>query len=146
MKYLKLLLTLALAFTLCACGTASSGSSADVSELETTFGIDLSDASYSADEVKNTAGGFHGDGAIVSKITFDSDPAEAFSSWDKLPVSDEVTALFERFADDWGEAPSASNGCWKYVEESDDTEYSYNSRIAIYDADENILWYYIINT
>ena len=114
--------------------------------------------------------GFHGEGEYAAAIRFDTvhgaqlaERLQNTDGWKALPLEEELELLMYGgnrggssygyyFADKAG-IPKVENGCYYFIDRQQDTERagllyrrSYNFSLAIYDSDENILYYCEIDT
>lgn len=117
-------------------------------------------------EASDTHGGFHGEGEYAATIRFDTvhgaqltEQLQNTDGWKVLPLEEELELLMYGgssygyyFADIAG-IPKVENGCYYFIDRQHDTERtgllyrrSYNFSLAIYDLDENILYYCEIDT
>lgn len=121
-------------------------------------------------ESSDTHGGFHGEGEYTAAICFDTvhgeelaEQLQSTDGWKVLPLEEELELLMYGgsrggssygyyFADKAG-IPKIENGCYYFIDRQQDTERtellyhrSYNFSLAIYDLDENILYYCEIDT
>ena len=121
-------------------------------------------------ESSDTHGGFHGEGGQTAAICFDTvhgeelaEQLQSTEGWKALPLEEELELLMYGgsrggssygyyFADKAG-IPKIENGCYYFIDRQQDTERtgflyhrSYNFSLAIYDLDENILYYCEIDT
>lgn len=121
-------------------------------------------------EASDTHGGFHGEGEYAATIRFDAmhgaelaEQLQNTDGWKVLPLEEELELLMYGgsrggnsygyyFADKAG-IPKIENGCYYFIDRQHDTERtgllyrrSYNFSLAIYDLDENILYYCEIDT
>ncbi len=121
----------------------------------------------------DTHGGFHGDGAAYAEVVLPDRFAEQAASvmterggWRAFPLSENVaaaiygddshTALFE-IDGDIPAPPPITSGYWRFIDRhsesgdpSDDTglhdRYSYHFTVILYDAETNILYFYLLDT
>ena len=121
-------------------------------------------------EASDTHGGFHGEGEYAAAIRFDTvhgaqlaERRQNTDGWKALPLEEELELLMYGgsrggssygyyFADKAG-IPKVENGGYYFIDRQQDTERagllyrrSYNFSLAIYDSDENILYYCEIDT
>lgn len=115
-------------------------------------------------ELKNTHGGFHGDGEAFAKIFFTQEQSEKVENrikknqhWRKLPLS-EIVASSTGIFDKEMKIPEIENGYWFYLDRSSEAKdkndendmyngrYSHNYSVAVFDSDKNILYYYELDT
>ena len=113
-------------------------------------------------EVSDTHGGFHGEGEYAATIRFDTvhgaqlaEQLQNTDGWKTLPLELLMyggSSYGYYFADKAG-IPKVENGCYYFIDRQQDTERagllyrrSYNFSLAIYDSDENILYYCEIDT
>lgn len=119
-------------------------------------------------------GGFHGDGKRFDRIEFDNNNGlniisqiENSDRWNKMPLTENLSLIMYggiknnveyayRFAEKLG-IPEIKNGYWYFIDrhskstnpESDlelFDRYSFNFSISMYDADNNILYYFEFDT
>lgn len=125
-------------------------------------------------ESMDSHGGFHGDGKKFIKIKFNDENALKFLSqlkqdnkWNEMPLSENLNLIMyggiknnfeygDRFAEKLG-IPEIKNGYWYFIDRhsksinpDEDTEllnrYSVNFALAMYDADNNILYFFELDT
>lgn|GEM_PF-2680535 len=150
MKYFRPLLVLALSFCLFACSTSSAYDKAHdrniENEVTTSFDLNFDGYEYTLKQALDDWNA-SGEAATIFKFVFHDnvDPSALFSSWDRLPYDDDVTNLFARCREVGSEDQDIKIGCWKHVEETNKGSCAFNSRVAIYDPDANILWYCSVN-
>lgn len=148
-----ILIAIIIANFMTGCGLKRSGQSIVSSELN----IDCSMAELTKD--MDSHGGFHGDGTTFYVFQFkldnniDSLPEE--NGWHELPLTDNLTQVVDTLiSDSSGEPlfPQVENGyyyfrdrhdessdCW--IDEDIFARYSYNFTFAIYDLENNRLYY-----
>ncbi|MBM7582373.1 hypothetical protein JOD02_001230 [Caldicoprobacter guelmensis] len=122
------------------------------------------------EELYDSHGGFHGDGALLYRYTFTAEGEAKFLSyiteqdkWNPLPLSDALNLLMYgetveesdgRFAEEVG-LPKVINGYWKVVNKQGhrdidmkylETTHSFNFALAIYDVDNKVLYMFEIDT
>lgn len=122
----------------------------------------------------DTHSGFHGDGTTYTRIKFEGEVAENIcteikenNNWNELPFYENLQLIMYggtknnveynyKLADEVG-IPTVQNGYWIFIDRAgnqktlkEDTKlfdrYSFNFTIAIYDTDNNVLYYYEIDT
>lgn len=150
------------------CGCASSGPLDEISEV---IGADVRGGALAY--LTDSHGGFHGDGETVARIQLTPEQAEAFLSgiqgnlqWHPLPLSENLSAAIygrQTAAESFGPlfpedtVPLVENGCWFFYDRSsqstdpaDDaplhSRSSWNFTAAIFDADQNVLYYLELDT
>ncbi len=123
-------------------------------------------------EYEDSHGGFHGDGSTYAKIKLDGKGTEKAileikKSWKSLPLSENLSLIMYggmrdnieyiyNFADKF-KIPHIENGYWLFIDRHsksinnyDDTDLfnrnSFNFTLALYDADEKILYYIEFDT
>ena len=125
-------------------------------------------------EYMDDHGGFHGDGENFVKIEFDKanglnflSQIEQNSGWNKIPLSENLNLIMYggsrnnidyayNLAEKTG-IPEIKNGYWYFIDrhsdstdKKDDTElfdrYSLNFTLAMYNTDDNILYFFEIDT
>lgn len=160
MKHVPLILLLAVAALLTA--SCSAGGEEESNEVTTILGMNVSNGTV----ITNTDshGGFHGDGVAFLEIQFDDESClnqiEGSSTWRELPVSENVKALIYGsgmagpYITEGGNTlfPQADNGYYyfqdrhsKSTNPKDDSQVlgraSFNLTVALYDSDEQTLYY-----
>jgi len=123
-------------------------------------------------EYEDSHGGFHGDGGTYAKIKLDGKGTEKAileikNSWKSLPLSENLSLIMYggmrdnieyiyNLADEF-KIPHIENGYWLFIDRHsksinnyDDTDlfnrHSFNFTLALYDADENVLYYIEFDT
>ena len=116
-------------------------------------------------EEKDTHGGFHGDGEAFVKVYFSNKQAEKFvkkinenNHWEKLPMPERLQNRVSN-ADEVEKIPIVENGYWffedrhekatnkyNYNEIFDSDRASLNFSVAVFDTDNNILYFYALDT
>jgi preprotein translocase subunit SecF len=117
-------------------------------------------------EYEDTHGGFHGDGDLVAKVKFEEEKSEKIliqiknnPNWKPLPLTKNTEIALYQF---YGLAekvnmPKIDKGYWFFVDrfggeimDSDDAKLlsrnSANFTVGIYDTENNILYYYELDT
>jgi hypothetical protein len=127
--------------------------------------MEINTDSCKIEESKDTHGGVLGDGDYFAKIKCSKIP-ELSSNWKKLPLSSEIDkALSMKFCDGNGckdtyekyLIPKLESGYYYFFDRhdlandiNDDSELnnrsSWNFSVAIYDFEENIIYYYELDT
>ena len=117
-------------------------------------------------ECKDSHGGFHGDGECVIKVYFSDEQAIKFknkidknSHWKQLPMPERLQEVVGARMDKDMYVPIIENGYYFFVDrhsEADDKfnpnemfeefRASSNYTVAVFDIDENILYYYELDT
>ena len=151
-----------------------SGCSAESNQayMEKQLNIELPDSL--GIEHEDDHGGFHGDGERFAKIKFDKvngldflSQIEQNSEWNKMPLSENLTLIMYggnrnnidyayNLAEEAG-IPEIKNGYWYFTDRhshstdrKDTTElldrYSLNFTLAMYDENDNILYFYELDT
>ena len=117
-------------------------------------------------ENNDSHGGFHGDGESLSKVYFNVEQAHnieneinANKHWKKLPMPERLQNCVSLYAEEGMNMPIVENGYWFYLDRHSeaDNKYDENERyeekrasrnysVAVFDTDENILYYYELDT
>lgn len=117
-------------------------------------------------EITDSHGGFHGDGESLSKIYFNSQQSRKFENeinanthWKKLPMPERLQNCVSLYAEEGKNMPIIENGYWFYLDRNSeaDNKYDENERyeekrwsrnysVAVFDINENILYFYEIDT
>lgn len=123
--------------------------------LKRQLGLDIGDCAVILDH--DTHGGFHGDGSyllIVDCTEHQDSLLEQTESWSPLPLPDELAHQTEQIP----QFPQTlSQGRWYFIDrhsEADDPSdytrlsgrYSYNYTLAVYDTQQQLLYYYELDT
>ena len=130
-------------------------------QIGSELGLDLSGSTVTS---KVEDHGFHGDGTTFDLLTFEDDSVlqqiQESSDWNPLPMYETTTALIYGLSDDSYQIgpylndgsgnplfPEVVQGYYRLIDRQDDTEqdilerYSFNFTVAVYDSEENILYY-----
>lgn len=111
-------------------------------------------------------GGFHGDGESLAKIYFTSEQAKKIEleinynkHWRKLPMPERLQNCVSLYTEEEMSMPIIENGYWFYLDRHSDADNKYdeneryeekrasrNYSVAVFDSDENILYYYELDT
>ena len=161
-KYLFLLLIFGIFLVISCIFTSKNNSKKHISDI---IQIDIRKCNIEME--KNTHGGFLGDGDYFAKINCSNkDNNYDFSNWKKLPLSDSLKKAMEMSqCDDKGcltaiekyDIPEIDNGYYYFLDrhleakdKHDDIELnnrsSLNFSLAIYDADNKIIYFYELDT
>lgn len=117
-------------------------------------------------EYEDSHGGFHGDGECLVKVFFSEEQAHEFKEkieknthWNKLPMSERLQNCVSLYAEEGKNMPIIENGYWFYLDRHSeaDNKYDENERyeefrasrnysVAVFDTDENILYFYELDT
>lgn len=136
----------------------------DVAYISEKIGIDISGSKII--EKTDTHGGFHGDGMMFAQIEISNKKFEQelknIGKWSKEPSELTEILLYGNeewspyIVDDNGEPlmKKIENGYYFIINDTDSNEeniewsemYSVNAIVAVYDVDNNILYYYEIDT
>lgn len=153
------------------CCLTSCSSNGKINDISNTLGVDISDGTIISNI--DTHGGFHGDGYIFVEMNFDDTAGEnmaahiaGINGWRSLPLSENLQTVvygkddgdvhYGPFIDD-NTIPAVEHGYYYFYDRhsdsnnpKDDTDilkrYSFNFTIAIYDTDNNNLYYYELDT
>ena len=144
-KFLCALLTLLCLLVFCSCGVLNFLFETEslTERVETHLVLSLEDATVL--EEWDNHGGFHGDGETFVKLSCaDGFEENLGSDWHALPLEGSAYEYFYNWGGvledpETGEdlIPEIENGYWYYRDTG-----SMNWELAIYDCDENILYYY----
>lgn len=125
-------------------------------------------------EYMDDHGGFHGDGQKFAKIEFDKTNGqnilmqiENYEKWNKLPLTENLNLIMyggskdnieytHKFAEKLG-IPQIDNGYWLFTDRHTESTYpekdtelferhSFNFTLAMYDGDNNTLYYFEFDT
>lgn len=130
-------------FSLCNCNNKSSIEDKLIKRASEHLNISLENTTYL--EGFDNHGGFYGDGETFVKVKcYDSFESNFDSSWEVLPLKGDAYKYFY----EWGGVllhpetndkliPEIQNGFWNYKNTG-----PMNWDLAIYDIDENILYFY----
>lgn len=140
-------------------------------EISDALGADVRGGSRA--HLTDSHGGFHGDGETVARIQLTDEQAASFLAdiqgnecWHPLPLSENLSAAVygwrtetEGFGPLFPEdtVPMVENGCWFFTDRhpqaedpADDSQLhsrsSWNFTAAIFDADQNVLYYLELDT
>jgi hypothetical protein len=117
-------------------------------------------------EYEDSHGGFHGDGECIVKVFFSEEQAKNFTEkiennnhWKKLPMPERLQNCVSVYTEEGKNMPIIENGYWFYLDRNSeaDNKYDENERyeekrwsrnysVAVFDSDENILYYYELDT
>lgn len=150
-----LVLTTAVCLLLCSCSIE--GGFTDEGYISEELGINVAVGDVA--EYSDTHGGFHGDGELYAEITFSDDSVEQeilkSEDWKSYPDKT-VSSVVEIFddSDDLHSLPDITNGYYYLENRSDETDdvtkimsgSSFNFTLAIYDADNEVMYYYELDT
>lgn len=160
---MKSKLLLLLFFTLSLTGCFSSVSPEE--HIKEIIGIDVS--SCKIENIKNTHGGFLGDGDTTIKLNCQENKEvilKQFTNWKTLPLTENLQLEMYGGEKDgvdylYGHAkengiPAITNGYYYFIDrqtnKTSDEElfnaYSYNFTLALYDIDTNLMYYYELDT
>lgn len=174
MRYQKrwniIVLALILLFSMTGCNAEKTNSV--LSEISKTLGVDVSAGDLISES--DSHGGFHGDGSTLVEIQFAdtsfSDRIEDNEEWNKMPLPDNLTALVYGIHtenssigpmihsdDNMPVIPEIENGYYFFqdrhaqsTDPKDDSgvlgRASYNFTIAIFDIDQQTLYYMELDT
>ncbi len=81
-----------------------------------------------------------GDGTAMYKITVTDELKSQVEEWDELPLSDEANELVQSLHD-YIILPKIKNGNWKMVDREPEAESLAEVSLAIYDADNAIIYF-----
>lgn len=132
--------------------------------ISDTIGIDVTDAVVLT--AGETHGGFHGDGETIAKLILSEEAAaniETFSvgmpCWRSLPMTEDARKLCDLFTDEGGAAfvPDVQEGLFYFFDRHSQSlapydmsdvhgRASYNFTLAIYDAENAILYFMELDT
>lgn len=160
MKHKNLLFVLIFCLLLSSCGI--------LNEKNNILGFDVT--GYNIIEEEDTHGGFHGDGIYHLILDCSNDPQKAqnmVGDWTQLPLSENLNLVmyggekdgtyYEFNFAEKSNFPMIENGVYKFydrhseaVDPFDDSQllsrYSYNFSLAMYDIDNDILYYFALDT
>ena len=163
----KIVLLLLMIFSFVGCGKK------DIqSDISDSLGIDVSKGTVLTDS--DSHGGFHGDGMMFQQISFEdsklSDEIKDNGSWKPMPLSQNIKALVYGIEEDTSSIgpyltdengdtiiPDIQNGYYYFYDRhSESTEpyndeevlsrASFNFTLALYDSDNNVLYYVEFDT
>ena len=117
-------------------------------------------------EYKDSHGGFHGDGECLVKVIFSEEQAQKFkekieknSHWKQLPMPERLQSKVSLDAEEGMNIPVIKNGYYFFLDrhsQADDkynpyeidskARASWNFTVAVFDIDENTLYFYEIDT
>ena len=117
-------------------------------------------------EYKDSHGGFHGDGECLVKVIFSKEQALNFKEkieknrhWKQLPMPENLQNKVSLDAEECMNIPVIKNGYFFFLDrhsQADDkynpydidseSRASWNFTVAVFDTDENILYYYELDT
>ena len=141
--------------------------SGELSQASRELGLNLSAGQVV--EHLDTHGGFHGDGRAYLELRFEGEAAEALAGaitgregWEPLPLTANLSGAVDGCLseDEAGKIPKISairNGFYCFLDrhsestdEKDDSElfsrHSFNCSLAIYDLEEDTLYYFTLDT
>ncbi|MCR5636657.1 MAG: hypothetical protein K6F76_05720 [Clostridiales bacterium] len=160
MKHKILLFALAFCLLFSSCGI--------LNEKFNALGFDVT--GYNIIEEKDSHGGFHGDGTYYLILDCSSNPQKArnmVGDWTPLPLSENLNLVmyggekdgtyYEFNFAEKSHFPVIENGVYKFydrhsevIDPFDDSlilnRYSYNFSLAMYDFDNNIFYYFELDT
>ncbi len=132
---------------------SSCSPSSEIYVFKNTFSIDGDDMELT--EVYNSYSGAPYEGESLYIVESNSDVTKFFNDFEDLPLSDELQNFFydeltpsTSKADEIG-LPKIESGKWKFVDRGNTTfteNSSYNFSICIYDSENDIIYYYKIDT
>lgn len=140
---------------LCILFLSACGASSETSTFLKTFSLDADAENLNITEVYNSYKGIPYEGEALYTIT--STPNISFmpSGWHDLPLSDELKLfLYDNSIGEGSKAdkiglPDIASGKWKFVDRGNTTfssSSSYNFSLCIFDGQNNIIYYYKIDT
>ncbi len=117
-------------------------------------------------EYKDSHDGFHGDGECVVKVYLSKQQAEKFKDkieknnhWKQLPMPDKLQMITGARIDKDMCVPIVKNGYYFFIDRHSEADDKYNPyemygefrassnyTVAVFDTDENILYYYELDT
>lgn len=117
-------------------------------------------------ECKDSHGGFHGDGECIIKVYFSDEQGTEFkeiinkdSRWHQLPMPDKLQEIAGARIDKDMYIPIIQNGYYFFLDRHSEADDKYNPyemyeefrassnyTVAVFDTDENILYYYELDT
>ena len=144
----SILMVVVCLFTLCSCGISGLFSKEKTlkEKAEERLGLSLEGASVL--EEWDTHGGFHGDGETFVKLSCVDGFEENFGAgWQALPLEGaayryfyEWGGVFERPETNEKVIPEVENGYWYFKETG-----AMNWEFALFDCEENILYFYVFD-
>ncbi len=117
-------------------------------------------------ESNDSHGGFHGDGESLAKIYFTYEQAKKIEleinynkHWRKLPMPERLQECVSVYTEEGMNMPIIENGYWFFLDRHSDADNRYdenemyeekrasrNYSVAVFDSNENILYYYEMDT
>ncbi|MBF4695759.1 hypothetical protein [Fusibacter ferrireducens] len=167
MKRLKIIFIIGCICALCSCSHKS-----NIDYVSKDLRINLPDnIEYN---LVDTHGGFHGDGELLVTVKFDEESRKNLlediksnKSWKKLPLAPDLELIMYggerngitysyKLAESAG-IPTIENGYWLFIDRFNDINIihdsqnlfdrgSFNFTLALFDTDNNVLYYYEFDT
>lgn len=126
--------------------TTMTGTGSEKSEFLSTFQLDTSTNNVQLQEVYNDRGWF-GDGTALYQVTLalGADGETLTEGWNDLPLSGDAETLLE-WESDCFTLPDITEGKWMFVSRGEDSEYSTNVSLCVFDEETETAYYVTIDT
>ncbi|MCD8050696.1 MAG: hypothetical protein LUE89_03335 [Clostridiales bacterium] len=124
--------------------TTMTGAGSEKSEFLSTFQLDTTTNNVQLQEVYNDRGWF-GDGDALYQVTLGEDAATLTANWNDLPLSEDVETMLE-WESDYITLPDITEGKWMLVDRGEDSEYSTNVSLCVFDEETETAYYVTIDT
>lgn len=140
---------------LCILFLSACGASSETSTFLKTFSLDADAEDLNITEVYNSYKGIPYEGEALYIISSSQNISLMLSDWNDLPLSDELKLfLYDNSIGEGSKAdkiglPDITSGKWKFVDRGNTTfssSSSYNFSLCIFDEQNNIIYYYKIDT
>ncbi len=124
--------------------TTMTGTGSEKSEFLSTFQLDYAKDDVQLEKVYNNYGWF-GDGTALYQVTLGEDGATLTANWNDLPLSEDVETLLE-WESDSITLPDITEGKWMFVSRGEDSEYSTNVSLCVFNEETETAYYVTIDT
>ncbi len=110
------------------------------SEFLSTFELDGDKDDLEYETLYDDYGGFFGEGIALYEITVTDELKSQMEEWDELPMSDEADSYAYSLSS-YATLPEIENGNWMFVNRNPDTTYILNASLAVYDSDNEVVYF-----
>ncbi|WP_026508727.1 hypothetical protein [Butyrivibrio sp. MC2013] len=141
-KFWKSIVCLVAVLLFTSCGLSSN----DVStRFIKEFELSTADKQITIDELYNSYGGVPYEGIALYKLEIDQNVFEEIQKWDALPYSDEVTDFIDSVSPSV-DFPNIIKGYYKFINRGEDTNIIKNASLCVYDQDNGIAYYLLLDS
>ncbi|MCX7657356.1 MAG: hypothetical protein N2Z57_01640 [Oscillospiraceae bacterium] len=140
---------------LCTLFLSACGASSEISTFLKTFSLDAHAQDLNITEVYNSYKGFPYEGEALYTISPAQNISPILNDWNDLPLSDDLKLfLYDNSIGEGSKAdkiglPNVTSGKWKFVDRGNanfGSLSSYNFSLCIFDKQNNVIYYYKIDT